>query len=78
MESKVLPALFKKNLLNIKYLFIELHGNDILKQYNSSNKKIYELLIKSKFKITIMNNKKIYKYRNGEIPLNRHYLMCSR
>jgi len=78
MESKVLPALLKKNLHNIKYLFIELHGNDILKQYNSSNKKIYELLVKYNFEIIIMNNNKIYKYRNGEILKNRHYLMCSR
>ena len=76
MESKILPSIIKKNFSKIKYLFIELHGDEILKQYSSSNKEIYKILLQSNFKINTINKNKFAIYRNGKIPSNRHYLMC--
>lgn len=78
MEAKILPVLISKNLLKLKYLFIELHGDKILSQFNSNNKKIYELLYESNFHIDIMYKNKLHNFNKKKIFSDRHYLMCSR
>ena len=78
MESKIIPHILNNNLDKIKYIFIELHGDKILSKYNSSNKKIYKMLMNYKFKINILNKKKILNFKNNKIPTNRHYLICSK
>ena len=76
MESKIIPHILKNNLKKIKYIFIELHGDKILSKFNSSNKKIYKILKKYKFKFNILNNKKILNFNKNKIPISRHYLIC--
>ncbi len=78
MESKIIPHILNKNLNKIKFIFIELHGDKILSKFNSSNKEIYQLLIKHKFKLNVLNKKKFLNFKNIKIPTNRHYLICSR
>jgi FkbM family methyltransferase len=78
MESKIIPHILNKNLNKIKFIFIELHGDKILSKFNSSNKEIYQLLIKHKFKLNVLNKKKFLNFKNIKIPTNRHYLICTR
>ena len=67
------------NLLkNQHILYLELHGNKILKQFNSSNKDVFKYLSKIYKKIYLINKKKLILINKNNFNISKRvYLLCA-